>query len=235
MGRCSNKTTKTSKKSLLEFNDISVRFGDLVALKDINIEINSGDFVYIIGPNGAGKSTLVKLLAGLLKPTTGTVTRVDNKCGYLPQMLHQKLNFPITVYEVIYSGYCNQRLIMPKKVKGEIDFWLKTMNIEGLGNKIVSNLSGGQLQRVLLIRALITNPDLLILDEPTSALDPEFRNFFFNYIHQLHEKGTTILFITHDLQKPMKTEKIKILEIDQKIKFFGSPEQYVEFGGHFHA
>lgn len=234
MPKSLNKTTKTLKKPLIEFNNTSVHFGDLIALKDITFSIHKGDFLYIIGPNGAGKSTLVKLLAGFIKPTIGTVFRHDKLCGYLPQMLHQKLNFPITVYEVIYSGFCKQKLIMPKKIKLQIDTWLEKMNIKGLGNKMVFTLSGGQLQRVLLIRALITNPDLLILDEPTSALDPEFRDFFFSYIHQIHQTGTTILFVTHDLAKPI-SQDVKILEIDQEIKFLGTPEQYIKQGGHFHV
>ncbi len=229
-----DKTTNTLEKPLIEFKDASVVFGDLVALKNINFTIDKGDFVYIIGPNGAGKSTLVKLLAGLLKPTTGHVSRDDKRCGYLPQMLHQKQNFPITVYEVVYSAYCNQKLMIPKSVKQEIDVWLEKMGMKGLGNKMVSTLSGGQQQRILLIRSLITHPDLLILDEPTSALDPEFRHFFFNYIHELHTEGTTILFVTHDLHKPVK-ENVKILEIDQNIKFYGSPKEYLEYGGHFHV
>ncbi len=228
---CSDKTTKTLKNHIIKFNNASVYFGDLVALKDITFTIDKGDFLYIIGPNGAGKTTLVKLLAGLIKPSTGTVVRCDQICGYLPQMHPQKQNFPITVNEVIYSGFLNQKLIMPNEAKKVINDWLIKMEIGNLGKKLIATLSGGQLQRVLLIRALITNPDLLILDEPTSALDPDFRDYFYELIEKIHQQGTTILFITHDLHKPLN-HQAKILEIDQVIKFYGSIEQYRKTGGH---
>ncbi len=225
----SGKTTKTLNEPLIEFNNATVTFGSLVALKDISFTIDKNDFIYIIGPNGAGKSTLVKLLAGLVKPTSGSVVRRDSRCGYLPQMLSQKLNFPITVNEVIYSGFPKQKLIIPKEVKKKINLWLKQMKIENLGKKMMSNLSGGQQQRVLLIRALITNPDLLILDEPTSALDPEFRDFFYDFISNIHNQGTTILFVTHDLHKPL-ADNVKILDIDQEIKFYGCLKDFHQRG-----
>ena len=225
----SAKTTKTLNEPLIEFNNATVTFGSLVALKDISFTIDKNDFIYIIGPNGAGKSTLVKLLAGLVKPTSGSVVRRDSRCGYLPQMLSQKLNFPITVNEVIYSGFPKQKLIIPKEVKKKINLWLKQMKIENLGKKMMSNLSGGQQQRVLLIRALITNPDLLILDEPTSALDPEFRDFFYDFISNIHNQGTTILFVTHDLHTPL-ADNVKILDIDQEIKFYGCLKDFHQRG-----
>ena len=103
------------------------------------------------------------------------------------------------------------------------------MKIENLGKKMMSNLSGGQQQRVLLIRALITNPDLLILDEPTSALDPEFRDFFYDFISNIHNQGTTILFVTHDLHKPL-ADNVKILDIDQEIKFYGCLKDFHQRG-----
>lgn len=223
---CSNKTSSTSNKHLIQFNNASVSFGTLEALKNISFSISKGDFLYIIGPNGSGKTTLVKLLAGLVKPTSGNVNRCDKSCGYLPQMVKQRYNFPITVREVIYSGFQKQSLIISKEDKEKIKYWLKKMNISNLENKLMFNLSGGQQQRVLLIRALINNPELLILDEPTSALDPEFRDYFYQLISEVHQEGTTILFITHDLHKPL-LEDAKVLEIDQVIKFYGTYFEYL--------
>lgn len=230
MQNCSNKTLKTSNKPLIEFTDASVSFGTLLALKDISLTIDKNDFLYIIGPNGSGKTTLVKLLAGLVKPTSGFVKRCDQSCGYLPQMINQRHNFPITVKEVIYSGFKKQSLFMNKEDQDKIRNWLKKMNIGHLENKLMFNLSGGQQQRVLLVRALINEPELLILDEPTSALDPEFRDHFYTIIKEVHQKGTTVLFITHDLEKPI-FESVKILEIDQTIQFYGTYENYIKERG----
>lgn len=229
-----SKTQQTSKKPLIEFTDASVSFGSLEALKDISFNITKGDFVYIIGPNGSGKTTLVKLLAGLVKPTVGSVKRYDNSCGYLPQLLNTKSNFPITVKEVIYSGFDKQALFISKKDKETINYWLKKMKIPNLKNNLMFNLSGGQQQRVLLIRALINNPELLILDEPTSALDPTFRDYFYKLIKEVHNKGTTILFVTHDLHKPI-FDFVKVLEVDQTIKFYGTYENYIKLRGNEHV
>lgn len=234
MQTCSCKTLNTSNRPLIEFVDASVTFGALEALKDINLEIEKGDFLYIIGPNGSGKTTLVKLLAGLVKPSKGCVHRCDESCGYLPQMLSQKYNFPITVSEVIYTGFKKQSLFMSKEDKKTIRSWLKKMKIEHLENKLMFNLSGGQQQRVLFIRALINNPQLLILDEPTSALDPEFRDHFYELIKEVHKLGTTVLFITHDLDKPI-FDSVKVLEIDQTIQYYGPYKQYIKDRGHIHV
>lgn len=234
MRTCSNKTSKTSKRHLIEFNNASVSFGTLEALKDITFSIYKGDFLYIIGPNGSGKTTLVRLLAGLVKPTTGNVKRCDESCGYLPQMVRQRYNFPITVKEVIYSGFKKQSLFINQEDKKKIHYWLEKMNISELENSLMFNLSGGQQQRVLLIRALINNPELLILDEPTSALDPEFRDYFYKLISEVHKNGTTILFITHDLHKPL-LDDAKVLEIDQVIKFYGTYFEYLKERGEKHV
>lgn len=222
----SNETSKTLKKRLIEFTNASVSFGSLEALKDITFNIDYGDFIYIIGPNGSGKTTLVKLLAGLVKPSKGEVKRHDKSCGYLPQIFNIKRNFPITVKEVIYSGFKKQSLVIKKKEKEKISYWLEKMEIADLENKLMFNLSGGQQQRVLLIRALINNPELLVLDEPTSALDPHFRDHFHKLIKEIHNYGTTILFVTHDLHKPL-FDKVKVLEVDQTIKFYGTYKSYL--------
>lgn len=234
MPSCLNKTSKISNKHLVEFNNASVSFGTVEALKNITFSISKGDFLYIIGPNGSGKTTLVKLLAGLVKPTSGNVKRCDKSCGYLPQMVTQRYNFPITVKEVIYSGFHKQSLFIKQEDKKKIKYWLEKMEISELENSLMFNLSGGQQQRVLLIRALINNPELLILDEPTSALDPNFRDYFYNLIGEIHKKGTTILFITHDLHKPF-LEDAKVLEIDQKIKFYGTYFDYLQERGEKHV
>lgn len=201
-----------------------VKYEDLTALKDINLEIYKNDYIYLIGPNGAGKSTLIKVLTGLLKTSEGNVFVGATSIGYMPQILNQKANFPITVNEVIYTGFKKQRLVMSKEDKALIQFWLNKMNIGDIGNKLMSTLSGGQQQRVFLIRTLISNPELLIFDEPTSALDPSFRHHFYDLIGELHAKGVTIIIITHDVNDSL--QKGKIIYLDQTIEYYGSYEDY---------
>ncbi len=231
----SDKTSSTLNKHLaIEVSNLSVNYGDLKALKDISFSINKGDFLYIIGPNGGGKSTLIKVFADILEPNHGKVSVYSTKKGYLPQALIDKPNFPITVNEVIYSGFARQPLIMSKKDKQLIDEWLYRMDIPNIGRKLMSTLSGGQKQRVFLIRALISNPELLILDEPTSALDSVFRKSFYQLIDDLNKHGMTIVFVTHDVHEALNDDKL-ILELDQEIIYFGKANEYTLHKEHRHV
>lgn len=221
---------------MIQYDDVSVSFGKFNVLQHITFDIMPGDFMHIVGPNGSGKTTLVKLLVGLLKPTNGTIKVNTTQMGYLPQKLNTKQNFPMTVKEVIYSGLKKQHLIPSKKDCELIDFWLKKMEIPNLGNKSMQFLSGGQQQRVFLIRALISEPELLILDEPTSALDPSFREKFYQLLYELQqEKKTTIVHVTHDLTDAVK-ENCRIMYVDQNIRFQGTYKEFTEYEhrGHHH-
>jgi zinc transport system ATP-binding protein len=222
---------------MIQYDDVSVSFGKFNVLQHITFDIKPGDFMHIVGPNGSGKTTLVKLLVGLLKPTHGTIKVYTNQMGYLPQKLNTKQNFPMTVKEVIYSGLKKQQLIPSKKDCALIDFWLNKMEIPNLGNKSMQYLSGGQQQRVFLIRALISEPELLILDEPTSALDPSFREKFYQLLYDLQqEKKTTIVHVTHDLTDAVK-DNCRIMYVDQNIRFQGTYKEFTEYEhrGHHHA
>lgn len=222
---------------MIEFKNIGVQFDSHEVLKDISFQINKGDTLHIIGPNGSGKTTLVRLLVGLLKPTVGEIIKTTNNFGYLPQKLNTKLNFPMTVREVIYSGFNKQKLKPSKNECALIKNWLEEMEIPHLFDESMTFLSGGQQQRIYLIRALISNPEVLILDEPTSALDPSFRERFYKLLTKLKIKeNLTIIHVTHDLTDAIK-ENTKVMYIDQTIKFFGTYEKYLEFeqGGHHHA
>ncbi|OCN05283.1 hypothetical protein A4S06_09250 [Erysipelotrichaceae bacterium MTC7] len=233
-----NKTSKTSNKhSVIEVDHLSVSFEDYKALDDISFTVDEHDFVYVIGPNGSGKSTLLATLTGLLKPTSGTVSlHVDGEIGYLPQKLFNKRNIPITVKEVIYTGIAKPSLHIKPEERKLMESWLDKMQIKHTLHMPIDTLSGGQQQRVYLIRALINQPKLLLLDEPTSALDPSFREHFNQLLETLHQQGTTILYITHDLHE-YKDEGKKILYIDQRIHYYGSVKEYkcIHEGGHQHV
>lgn len=229
----SNKTMKTSKKPLIaNITQVSVKFDRLIALDHISFDVYQNDFIYIVGPNGAGKSTLIKVLTKLIKPSTGTFELYTENIGFLPQNLQVKPNFPITVSEVIYTGFKKQHLFITKEQKKLMKQWLDKMNIVHLENQMMSTLSGGEAQRVFLIRALINNPDLIILDEPTSALDPSFRTVFDDLLNELHKQGKTILLITHDLNHVLHDDRL-VLHIDQKLVSFTHVKDYV--GGHHHV
>lgn len=222
---------------MITYEQVSVSFGKFVALHDVNFHLKKGDFLHIVGPNGSGKTTLVKLLVGLLKPTSGTIHIENVHMGYLPQKLNTKVNLPMTVQEVIYSGFKKQKLKTHKDECALIQAWLDKMEIPQLLHESMSYLSGGQQQRVFLIRALISNPEILILDEPTSALDPSFREKFYHLLYDLQqEKQMTIIHVTHDLTDAVKDQCLTMY-VDQKVKFFGTYKDFQSFEhrGHHHV
>lgn len=222
---------------MIKYQDVSVSFGKFNVLSNVTFSVKQGDFLHIVGPNGSGKTTLVKLLVGLLEPTEGKIDVSTSKMGYLPQKLLTKANFPMTVREVIYSGFPKQKLKPSESDCQLIKRWLEMMEIPQLYDESMAYLSGGQQQRVFLIRALISNPELLILDEPTSALDPSFREKFYELLYKLQqEQNMTIIHVTHDLTDAVK-EDCLVMYVDQKVKFFGNYHefQHFEHGGHHHG
>lgn len=222
---------------MINYRDVSVSFGKFTALSHVTFSLQKGDFLHIVGPNGSGKTTLLRLLIGFLQPTTGSITVEPVTMGYLPQKLNVKPSVPMTVREVIYSGFSKQKLIPSKADCALIKQWLERMEIPQLFNESMQYLSGGQQQRVYLIRALIGEPGLLILDEPTSALDPSFREKFHELLYDLQQrKQTTIIHVTHDLTDTVK-ENCLTMYVDQSVKFFGTYHDFhaFEHRGHRHV
>jgi zinc transport system ATP-binding protein len=208
-------------------------------LEDISIRVLRGDYVGIVGPNGSGKSTLVKALLGLVDISAGRAAlfgapladfRDWQRVGYLPQSLHL-VNpvFPATVHETVGLGLLSQKSF-PKRLnradRSKIDQTLEELNISDLKQKLIGELSGGQLQRVLLARAIVNDPELLILDEPTAALDPETRGLFYSLIGEINRRrGVTVLLVTHD-SGAIGQHASKMLYLDKKVLFYGSFEQF---------
>ena len=218
-----------------------VTFGyDIVpVLKDISFTIKSGDFIGIVGHNGSGKTTLIKIILGLLTQKEGKVKLFDypshafnawEKIGYLPQNL-SVINpiFPATVQEVVGLGLLSSKKfpkLFSKKDQDKINTILVDLKISDLKNRLISRLSGGQLQRVMLARALVNHPELLILDEPTNAIDSDTRKTFFSYISTLNKKHqTTIILITHDIGCVGEYAN-KVLYLDKVALFYGSFDEF---------
>lgn len=208
-------------------------------LEDISIQVRRGDYVGIVGPNGSGKSTLVKALLGLVDICAGGASLFGSslaefkdwrRVGYLPQSLHL-VNpvFPATVHETVGLGLLSlkrfpKRLNISDRLK--IDETLEELGIYDLRHKLIGELSGGQLQRVLLARAIVNDPELLILDEPTAALDPETRERFYTMIGNINRtRGVTVLLVTHD-SGAIGQHASKMLYLDKKVLFFGSFEEF---------
>ncbi len=225
--------------NVIEVNKLSVQYRGVEALSRISFDVEEGDYIGIVGPNGSGKTTLIKALLGLI-PYEGKIlfqgksleqfTHSKKHIGYLPQkMSFIDEMFPAKAIEIVASGvYCCKKF--PKRLTGE-DYKaaLKAMDILGIKNlkdRPVGKLSGGQQQRVLLSRALIHQPDVLILDEPTVALDPQARDTFYATIEELNkENKTTILFVSHDIGSAGNFVS-KLLYLDRKIVFFGTLDDF---------
>lgn len=189
----------------IEIKKLSVSYGHVCALKDINLEIRSREFVGITGPNGAGKSTLLKVLLGILKPTSGSISLKDNiSIGYVPQFTSFDRNFPIKVLDVILMGKLSSKIKLFKRYsKQDIERAENIMDILGIlkfENRQVGQLSGGQLQKVLIARALMTNPDVLVLDEPTASLDFKAKIEVYELLGKI-KKEKTIIIVTHDMEE----------------------------------
>lgn len=188
--------------ALISMKGLSVRYDQVVALKNVTFDIEPGEFIGIIGPNGGGKTTLVKTILQLLAPSEGTVEMAKNAVvGYVPQYSTFDKKFPISVMEVILTGHLPRRLKLAHRFKGhDEDHAIKVMKrlgIEDLAHRQIGQLSGGQMQRVLIARALMNHPNVLILDEPTASVDEQTKQAIYELLRELN-KDITILIITHD-------------------------------------
>ena len=214
---------------LLKVTNLSLKYQNHYVFKNISFGLNRNDFLCIVGPNGSGKSTLLKCLLGELKPTAGKIEFENSShfplIGYLPQNSDLNPNFPASVYEIVSTGALNQIKPFSKLPKAKIESALATLQIQSLASRKLSQLSGGQRQKVLLARALVASDDLLLLDEPNNNLDYTSKSVFYKTLRQLNEK-LTIIMVTHDLDHHHLFGN-KVLSLDPNLPFFGTTNAYI--------
>jgi len=198
---------------LIKIQNLTIGYDRTPVLQNVSLDIFENDFLGVIGPNGGGKTTLVKAILGLLKPMEGKIDfRNDingNKkpIGYLPQVKHIDRKFPITVADVVKSGLMMQNgSLSASNVKQKVDDILNETGIFDIRTKPIGELSGGQMQRVFLCRALISNPKVLILDEPDTFVDNRFEGELYEKLRVLNDK-MTILLVSHDMGTIVKYVK----------------------------
>lgn len=191
------------KQPLVKLQSVSSGYFSDTVLKDVDLEIFAGDFIGVIGPNGGGKTTLVKAILGVQPLFSGKISFPSGKpvMGYLPQISQIDKTFPITVRELIGSGLQAKRSWFPhldKRQKGKLDEIIDEAGLTPLASRPIGELSGGQIQKAFLCRALINEPSLLILDEPNTFVDKVFEKELYKWLQQLNEK-MAILLVSHDI------------------------------------
>lgn len=226
---------QSQENKLIELTDVWMQYEHRCALKNVNLTINKGDYVAITGPNGGGKTTLLKIMLKLIKPTHGSVSYWMNgqetdsiKIGYLPQKNMIDSKFPISVKETIVSGLFdrqNRFSIFSNPSSSKVDEIMEEMGIAHLKDEALGNLSGGQMQRTLLGRALISEPKVLILDEPLSYVDKRFEQQIYKIISQI-APSTTIVLVSHEMTgiAPIATRHIIV---DQTIHDCHAEHHYI--------
>ena len=216
--------------ALIKCEDVSIGYEGQTVVRDLNFQIDSGDYLCIVGENGSGKSTLVKSLLGLKAVESGRILfgggLRQQEIGYLPQQTDIQKDFPASVYEVVLSGRLNSRGLKPFYSREDKQQAYEKLGIRDLSRQCFRDLSGGQRQRVLLARALCATKKLLLLDEPVTGLDPIVTTEFYELIRQINrDSGIAVVMVSHDIESAVK-DATHILHLQEKVLFFGTAEDY---------
>ena len=214
----------------VEISNLTVKYPEVIALDDVSFVVKQGDFLGIIGPNGAGKSTLFDSMLGLNTTYTGTIKFFDEdikksktyhqEIGYVPQRPEFESNFPATVSDVVRMG------LRKKSDNKKVDEILQQLMLHELRDRRIGALSGGQLQRVFIAKALVHDPKILILDEPNTGVDQQSINLFFGILKELNSKhGITIIWSSHDLDAVNKLAN-HVACLNRTLFFHGESEKF---------
>ena len=201
---------------IIQIKGISASYDNKTILSQVNLSVYEKDFLGIIGPNGGGKTTLVKCILGLHPLNEGNIQFFKNgknvpeiNMGYLPQYNSIDQKFPISVYEVVLSGLSKQKSIFRRYTHEhheQVREIISRMGLEGLEKRAIGQLSGGQLQRALLGRALVSNPEVIILDEPNTYIDKRFEAKLYSLLEEIN-KERAIVLVSHDIGTVLKNVK----------------------------
>lgn len=196
-------TEAATSSPLLSIRGLSAAYDGRTVLHDVDLEVYEHDFLGIIGPNGGGKTTLIKCILGLLRPTGGEIIKYHEPLttGYLPQYNSIDRSFPISVLEVVLSGLSSKKSLTGRfndRHREKARQVIHRMGLEGLEHRAIGQLSGGQLQRALLGRAIISDPQLLILDEPSTYIDKRFEARLYQLLAEIN-RDCAIILVSHDI------------------------------------
>ena len=210
----------------LRLRDINAGYNGRIQLRDVSIDIDDRDFVGIVGPNGGGKTTLLRVILGLLPPYSGTIEYLRNgeradslSVGYLPQTRDIDTAFPIAVGDIVASGMNSPRRLFggySKEQRRMAEETMRTIGIDDMKHRPVKALSGGELQRVLFARALVSRPEVLVLDEPDNFVDDDFETFMYDTIRSVN-KDAAVIMVSHDTDF-VTTNAKKIIEVNERVK-----------------
>lgn len=226
-------------ESIIKLENISFAYDSKTILKSINLDIQRGTFMGLVGPNGGGKTTLINIILGLLKPDSGNIFLHDepidqfkdwNRIGFVSQKANTfNKGFPATVYEVVAMGLTAKLgylRFFNKRAKQQVLHAIDQVGMSEFVNRTIGDLSGGQQQRVFIARALVSEPDLLILDEPTVGIDFKNVERFYELLYRLNsEQQITLLLVTHDTGA-MTDYATDVVCLNQSLHFHGRSEEY---------
>lgn len=223
-------------QDIISINNISVSYKGTDAVNNISLNVKKGEFIGITGPNGGGKTTFFKAILGLLPLDSGeikisgnSIKKGRNIIGYVPQTSVIDRDFPITALETVMSSLLGTGLHPFKRFKKEDKIKaisiLQKMGLKDYINNPVSALSGGEFQKLLIARVLVSNPDILMLDEPISNIDSNSREEIYQILENLNKEGKTVLMITHDMQNIGRFSRI--VSINRTVSYDGSPSDFV--------
>jgi zinc transport system ATP-binding protein len=219
------------ERPLISVRDVTFGYGREVVLDRVDLEIHDHDFLAIIGPNGGGKTTLLKVILGLLRPWSGEVVfqlpggRTQGRLGYVPQFSTFDKSFPLRVSDVVLMGRLGSRGLLHRYTREDraaAEGALERLGLADLARAHIDEISGGQLQRVLIARALVSDPQVLFLDEPTASIDAESRVTLRGLLEEVNER-IPVVVVTHDVTSiaPMVQ---RIACINRRLFYHGGPE-----------
>ena len=238
--------------ALITFEGVALGYGRRAVLTGLDFEIPDGDFLGLVGPNGAGKTTILRAILGSLAPMGGTISRADGlRFGYVPQRDQVDYNFPLKVVDVVLMGRYDRVGLARRPGRRDRErarAALEHVGIAHLANEPLSALSGGQRQRALIARALVGEPNLLVLDEPTNGMDLVSTTQILGLVRELHERdGLTVLMVSHALNEVANyVRRIalvlegafrvgavdEIMTVDTLSEMYGIPVEVSSFGDH---